>query len=73
MRIVFNIIPYFLRKLGNVSQELSSFAVVIGALRVKNFNACRKRLFHNCFFLSLSLKWLYCIDLEIICFNMTLF
>ena len=29
-----NIIPYFCRKLGKVSQNLSSAAVVIGALRV---------------------------------------
>ena len=31
-----NIIPYFFRKLGKMSQNLSSVAVVIGALRVKN-------------------------------------
>ena len=30
-----NIIPNFCRKLGKVSQNLSSSAVVIGALRVK--------------------------------------
>ena len=30
-----NITPYFCRKLGNMSQNLSSAAVVIGALRVK--------------------------------------
>ena len=29
-----NIIPYFCRKLGKMSQNLSSAAVVIGALRV---------------------------------------
>ena len=28
-------IPYFFRKLGTMSQNLSSVAVVIGALRVK--------------------------------------
>ena len=31
-----NIIPYFFRKLGKMSQNLSSAAVVIGAFRVKN-------------------------------------
>ena len=31
--------PYFFRKLGKVSQNLSSAAVVIGALRVK-FGRC---------------------------------
>ena len=31
-----NIIPYFHRKLGKMCQSLSSAAVVIGALRVKN-------------------------------------
>ena len=30
------IIPYFFRKLGKMSQNLSSAAVVIGTLRVKN-------------------------------------
>ena len=35
MRISCNIIPYFSRKLGKMSQNLSSAAVVIGALRVK--------------------------------------
>ena len=36
-RLIFscNIIPYFGRKLGKVSQNLSSASVVIGALRVK--------------------------------------
>ena len=32
-----DIIPYFCRKLGKMSQNLSSAAVVIGALRVKWF------------------------------------
>ena len=32
-----NIIPYFYRKLGKMSQDLSSAAVVIGALRVKTY------------------------------------
>ena len=31
-----NMIPYFWRKFGKMSQHLSSAAVVIGALRVKN-------------------------------------
>ena len=30
-----NIIPYFCQKFGNISKNLSSAAVVIGALRVK--------------------------------------
>ena len=33
-----NITPYFFRKLGKVSQNLSSAAVVIGALRVEQSN-----------------------------------
>ena len=33
--ILMNIIPYFFRKLGKMSQNLSSAAVVIGALRVR--------------------------------------
>ena len=33
--ILMNIIPYFFWKLGKMSQNLSSAAVVIGALRVK--------------------------------------
>ena len=32
-----NIIPYFCQKLGKMSQNLSSAAVVIGALRVNSF------------------------------------
>ena len=32
--ISWNIIPYFLRKLGEMSENLSSAAVVISALRV---------------------------------------
>ena len=32
-----NIIPYFCRKLGKMSQNLSSAAVVIGSLRVNLF------------------------------------
>ena len=30
------LLPYFCRKLGKMSQNVSSAAVVIGALRVKN-------------------------------------
>ena len=33
-RISCNIIPYFCRKLGKISQNLSSATVMIGALRV---------------------------------------
>ena len=33
--ILINILPYFCRKLGKMSQNLSSASVVIGALRVK--------------------------------------
>ena len=42
MRIGFscNIIPYFCRKLGKILQNLSSAAVVIGALKVKNVQHC---------------------------------
>ena len=35
IRFSYNIIPYFCRKLGKMSQNLSSAAVMIGALRVK--------------------------------------
>ena len=35
IRFLCNIIPYFCRKLGKMSQNLSSAAVLIGALRVK--------------------------------------
>ena len=35
MRIVCQIIAYFIRKFGKMSQNLSSAAVMIGALRVK--------------------------------------
>ena len=34
-----NIIHYFCRKLGKMSQTLSSAAVVIGALRVKQYHS----------------------------------
>ena len=34
-----NIIPYFCRKLGKMSQNLSPAAVVIGALRVDRFRS----------------------------------
>ena len=34
-RLLGNIIPYFIEKLGKMSRNLSSAAVVIGALRVK--------------------------------------
>ena len=30
--MIFHIIPYFFRKLGNMSKNLSSAAVIIGAL-----------------------------------------
>ena len=33
-----NIIPYFCRKLGKMSQNLASAEVLIGASRVKNYN-----------------------------------
>ena len=36
-QVLMNIIPYFCRKLGNMSQNVSSAAVVIGALRVNIF------------------------------------
>ena len=39
-----NIIPYFYQKLGKMSQNLSSAAVVIGALRVNTLSkTCVKR------------------------------
>ena len=40
MRIVScNIMPYFCRKLGNMSQNLSSVAVVNGALKVMKIHS----------------------------------
>ena len=33
-RLLADVIPYFFRKVGKMSQNLSSAAVVIGALRV---------------------------------------
>ena len=33
-----NIIPYFIQKLGKMSQKLSSAAIVIGALRIKKIS-----------------------------------
>ena len=36
MRISFNIMLFFSRKLEKISQDLSSASVVIGPLRVKN-------------------------------------
>ena len=40
-----NIIPYFCRKLGKMSQNLSSAAVVIGALRVNPVTLVKLSLF----------------------------
>ena len=40
LRFSCNIIPYFCRKLEKLSQNLSSAAVVIGALRVKSWVNC---------------------------------
>ena len=43
-----NIIPYFCRKLGKISQNLSSAAVVIGAVRTKTLQ-CIMFPFCSCY------------------------
>ena len=52
--ILKNIIPYFFRKLGKMSQIFLSAAVVIGALRVKFHTYIPRQTITDPYFLSLN-------------------